>query len=322
MVQAASVNVPSIDEPLDDESRFKKDVLDGLQAPSKSISPKYFYDEAGSRYFDEICQLEEYYPYRTELKLLPKVAKDLSNKFLKPISVVEFGAGSLVKIKPLLEAMPNICEFIPIDISGEHLLSAAEKLQSSFRSVMIEPVEADFCHPVELAGFRGERLGYFPGSTIGNFSPSQAQSFLRSARETLGKQAYMLIGVDTKKTPTVLHEAYNDREGVTAKFNLNLLARINRELHADINLDQFDHYAYYNPQHGRIEMHLVSSCEQQVNIGTSTIQFKRGETIHTESSYKYTPDEFTELAASSAWQLEQTWMADENMFAMYLLRAC
>lgn len=303
------------------ETDFKRDVIEGLSTHSKSISPKYFYDEAGSRYFDDICDLEEYYPYRTELKLLPSVANELAARFLKPVSIVEFGAGSLVKIQPLLEAMPNICEFIPIDISGEHLFQAANKLQQSFPCVRINPAQADFCHPVELDTFRGDRLGYFPGSTIGNFTPEQAHSFLTSARETLGKNAYMLIGVDTKKSPEVLHRAYNDKQGVTAKFNLNLLARMNRELDADFDAAAFDHYAYYNPRQGRIEMHLVSTREQAVRIASTEIRFNSGESIHTECSYKYSPEEFTQLASKAGWQLETSWFADENMFGVYLLRA-
>lgn len=303
------------------ENIFQKDVVEGLTASKKSLSPKYFYDEVGSAYFDEICHLDEYYPYRTELKLLPQVASELAERFLKPMSVVEFGAGSLVKIRPLLEAMPNICEFIPIDISGEHLLQAAKQLQRQFPTLKVNPAQADFCHPVALDMFRGERLGFFPGSTIGNFTPEEAQHFLSAALVTLGRNSHLLIGVDTKKSPEVLHQAYNDRKGITAKFNLNMLERINRELDADIDVDKFEHYAYYNPQQGRIEMHLVSSAEQTFQIGASAIELKEGETIHTESSYKYTSDEFKKLAELAGWAVDQTWMAEENKFSMYLLTA-
>lgn len=319
MLQVAE-NIADVDS-VDSESDFERDVINGLSSKTKAISPKYFYDELGSGYFDEICNLQEYYPYRTELKLLSTVANDLASRFLKPVSIVEFGAGSLVKIQPLLEAMPNIREFIPIDISGEHLFHAANKLRKSFPNVHINPTQADFCHPVSLSTFRGDRLGYFPGSTIGNFTPENAQSFLSSARKTLGQHAYMLIGVDTKKSPQLLHNAYNDAKGVTAKFNLNLLSRINRELDGNFDLDTFDHYAYYNPSHGRIEMHLVSSCNQLVNIGSNEIEFNSGETIHTECSYKYAPEEFTQLAGEAGWAVETSWFADQNMFGVYLLRA-
>lgn len=321
MATAALAKVVDVQEELDSDFSFRNDVINGLGAEEKSLSPKYFYDEQGSRFFDQICDLDEYYPYRTELNLLPKVARDLKNIFLKPSSVVEFGAGSLVKIRPLLELMPSVVEFIPIDISGEHLFQAANKLQQQFPKVRVNPAQADFCHPVDLDTFRGDRLGFFPGSTIGNFKPAEAKSFLESARLTLGRNAYMLIGVDTKKSPDVLHQAYNDEKGITAKFNLNILTRINRELGADIDIASFEHYAYYNPVEGRIEMHLISNRSQKLKIGADVIPIKRGETIHTECSYKYTPEEFRNLAKSAGWQIEQTWMADADMFSMYLLRA-
>ncbi len=320
MVQAALAKVVDVQEE-PDISDFRRDVIQGLEGETKSLSPKYFYDERGSKFFDEICDLEEYYPYRTELKLLPRVARELCEYFLKPVSIVEFGAGSLVKIRPLLEVMHSVVEFIPIDISGDHLFHAANKLQQSFPEVRVNPAQADFCHHVNLQRFRGDRLGFFPGSTIGNFKPTEAQSFLQSALKTLGHGSFMLIGVDTKKSPELLHDAYNDKKGVTAKFNLNILERINRELGGDIDLNKFEHYAYYNPSRGRIEMHLVSTSDQVVKIGTDRIRFNGGETIHTECSYKYSPVEFKSLAEQSGWQVEKTWMADRNMFSMYLLRA-
>lgn len=321
MNQAASAMVLE-DQNIEVSSNvFFVDVLEGLSASTKSISPKYFYDDTGSQYFDEICDLEEYYPYRTELKLLPLVAEELAERFLKPTSVVEFGAGSLVKIRPLLTAMSSVCEFIPIDISGDHLFQAAQRLKKVFPRVQVHPAQGDFCHPVALNTFRGERLGFFPGSTIGNFTPDQAGAFLDSAKTTLGQKAYMLIGVDTKKSPELLHKAYNDQKGVTAKFNLNVLERMNRELNTNVDVDAFEHYAYYNPTKGRVEMHLVSKKKQTIKLGQHAITIQSGEAIHTECSYKYTPDEFQSLATKSGWCVEQTWLAEDDMFSMHLLKA-
>ncbi len=303
------------------DQSFYEDVISGLTGTYKTLSPKYFYDEVGSRFFDEICELEEYYPYQTELKLLPRAAKDIADIFLKPVSIVEFGAGSLLKIRPLFDEIKQVREFIPIDISGEHLNQACDELRSEFPNINIQARHADFCRPVDLPVFRGQRLGFFPGSTIGNFTPDQASDFLLSARKTLGKDAFMLVGVDTKKTPELLHNAYNDTQGVTAKFNKNILDRINREMNADIETKNFDHYAFYNTAKGRIEMHLVSKKKQSIDILGKQIEFKTGESIHTECSYKYAPEDFTALVSTSGWNVDQVWLADKDMFSMFLLRA-
>lgn len=305
----------------DIDTDFLHHVIDGLQDNQKNLSPKYFYDEQGSRYFDEICELDEYYPYRTELTLLPKVAKDIASRFFKPLSIVEFGAGSLLKIRPLLTHIQTVREFIPIDISGEHLHNACETLRQDYPGVAIKPKTGDFSTPVVLESFSGERIGFFPGSTIGNFTPEQARNFLSMARETLGASAYMLIGVDTKKSPDILHRAYNDSDGVTAKFNLNILHRINRELSGSINTTNFEHYAFYNASKGRIEMHLVSTKDQQFNVCGQSVEMRCGESIHTECSYKYTPNEFSDVARQAGWMTEQRWLAEDDMFSMLLLRA-
>lgn len=298
---------------------FLFDVVAGLSAEQKQLSPKYFYDDAGSRYFDEICLLDEYYPYRTELKLLEQVAAELSEQLDSTISVVEFGAGSLKKIEPLLRHITCINEFLPIDISGTHLSEAASRLAERFPKLAITPIQADFTECVNLNGSRERLLGFFPGSTIGNFEPTQALQFLRNARYTLGPNGKLLIGVDTKKSPDVLHRAYNDSRGVTAKFNLNILERINKELDANINTKQFEHYAYYNPELGCVQMHLISLSQQTCQISEHEFDFDKGESIHTENSFKYTPREFTELAARAGWQVERTWLAQGNMFSTFLL---
>ena len=303
------------------DSDFYEHVISGLSGENKRLSPKYFYDEQGSKYFDQICELEEYYPYKTELRLLPRVAKDMAELFLKPLSIVEFGAGSLLKIQPLFDEISHVREFIPIDISGEHLHQACRELKRQFPDIIIDPREGDFCNPVNLAPFRGQRLGFFPGSTIGNFSPEQAVDFLKSARQTLGKDSYMLVGVDTKKTPDLLHRAYNDKLGVTAKFNKNILHRINREMDANIETENFDHYAFYNAKKGRIEMHLVSKVHQDIEILGNQISFRTGESIHTECSYKYSPEDFSELVGKTGWNVASSWMADKSMFSMFLLHA-
>lgn len=302
-------------------SVFYRDIVEGLTATRKTLSPKYFYDEQGSQYFDEICDLSEYYPYRTELDLLPRVAQDLADSLTESVSVVEFGAGSLHKIRPLLDAVTQIEEFIPIDISDEHLQQACQCLQKLYGRLSVCPVAADFCQPIKLPQSEYQRMGFFPGSTIGNFTPTDAAEFMRSARKTLGAGAKLLIGVDTKKSPEILHQAYNDSSGITAKFNLNILHRINREFGCDIPVDSFEHYAFYDATLGRVEMHLVSLKKQEFQLGEHAICFEQGESIHTENSYKYNPEDFAALTSVSGWSIEQSWLAEDGMFSMYLLQS-
>lgn len=299
---------------------FLFDVIEGLTAPAKHLSPKYFYDQAGSRYFDEICAQPEYYPYRTELELLESVAADLARDSREPLAVVEFGAGSLKKIEPLLRQVSSITHFVPLDICGAHLSQCAARLALKFPHLEISPVRADFTEAVTLPNIAGRRLGFFPGSTIGNFHPAEALQFLQNARVTLGLNGKLLLGVDTKKSSALLHNAYNDSQGVTAKFNLNILARINRELDGDFDLTRFEHYAFYNPEQGCVQMHLISQAEQRCSVAGHTVRFERGESIHTENSYKYTPAEFTRLAELAGWQVADTWLAQDNLFSVHLLR--
>ncbi len=304
----------------DSSKAFERDVIEGLKRPVKQLSPKYFYDEQGSSYFDQICQLEEYYPYKTELRLLPLVARDLSRLLKQQYSVIEFGAGSLLKIRPILDWVKGVKQFIPIDISGRHLREACADLAPDYPNINIRPVEGDFTQPVALGETLGKPLGFFPGSTIGNFTPGQAESFLKSAKKTLGMASYLIIGVDTKKSTQILHRAYNDEPGITAKFNLNILHRINRELGGDIPIENFEHYAHYDTLEGCIKMHLVSLKHQQCNVAGESIQFVKGESIHTESSYKYRPDEFIALASRAGWQCEQQWLAEGELFSTFLFK--
>ncbi|WP_214000914.1 L-histidine N(alpha)-methyltransferase [Arsukibacterium sp.] len=319
LLQSTDFNITPLTPAVD--RNFADDVLHGLALPQKQLHAKYFYDQQGSDYFDQICQLPEYYPYQTELNLLPRVAKELAGIFTKDCTIVEFGAGSLVKIKPLLRDISSIRQFIPIDISGIHLEMACQLLLSDFPDLSVIPVIGDFCFPVDLPALsHQQKIGFFPGSTIGNFCPPQAASFLRNARCTLGPDSYLLIGVDTKKSPHYLHQAYNDADGITAKFNRNILTRINRELGANFSPEKFEHYAFYNAGQGRVEMHLISTEQQVVDVYGSSVAFATGESIHTENSYKYTPDEFSQLALSAGWQVERTWLAEQDLFATYLLR--
>lgn len=309
-----------INPPEVDDQQFLDDVVTGLSQPQKALHPKYFYDRQGSKYFDEICQLEEYYPYRTELSLLPQVARDIRSSVNGDVAIVEFGAGSLLKIKPLLQQVTQIKSYVPIDISGEHLRSACRELKADYPEIKIKPIVADFTRSVSVDENRAEqRLGFFPGSTIGNFKPSEALSFLHNARTTLGVNSRLLIGVDTKKSPRTLHDAYNDSQDVTARFNLNILHRINRELGGSFDIAKFEHYAFYNAGKGCIEMHLVCMEDQSASVGGFNIEFAAGESIHTESSYKYTPKEFKALAQNAGWRVERFWLADGELFSVYLL---
>lgn len=304
------------------QSKFLNDVLTGLSHCQKTLPPKYFYDEQGSRYFDAICELDEYYPYRTELSLLPRVATDLAGLWKEPLNVVEFGAGALKKIRPLLESIRTIECFTPIDIADGFLQTQSAALQKEFPNLAIQPIIADFTETVQLPKRSPEcRLGFFPGSTIGNFSPVEARQFLCNVSETLGPRGYLLIGVDTKKSPNVLHLAYNDSQQLTAAFNKNLLTRINRELNANFVIDQFEHYAFYNTTLGCVEMHLVSRRNQQVTIDNLSFPFAAGESIHTESSFKYSVDEFRSLARSAHWRTDRSWISEDGYFSLHLLQS-
>ncbi|RUO33201.1 L-histidine N(alpha)-methyltransferase [Aliidiomarina soli] len=297
---------------------FLADVLAGLSQPQKQLSPKYFYDARGSHLFDQICQLDEYYPYACEMTMLPTVAESLADRFRQPVEVIEFGAGSLHKVKPLLDKISAISRFIAIDISGDHLALASTNLKARYPHLEVTAVEGDFTEALRLPASDDKRMGFFPGSTIGNFSPADATHFLQNAGQTLGQGQYMLLGVDTKKPNDVLQMAYNDSKGVTAAFNKNLLVRINRELDANFQLDQFEHRAFYNSDLGRVEMHLVATREQRVDVAGREINFADGETIHTENSYKYHQNEFESLLEKAGWQAVEWWHAPDKMFSVVL----
>lgn len=303
---------------------FHASVIEGLSAPQKTLPCKFFYDERGSQLFDEICELPEYYPTRTELGILERHAGDIAALAGPRARLVEFGSGAGVKIRLLLRALREPAAYLPVEISRDHMLAANESIAAKFPGLCIAPVCADYTQPFTLpelpeAEFR-TTLGFFPGSTIGNFTRDEAISFLRVARNLLGKDALMIIGVDLVKDAGLLKAAYNDKAGVTAAFNLNLLRRINRELGGTFDLAAFRHEARWNETLERIEMHLVSMKRQQVAIGEKRFHFAEGETIHTESSHKYRIDGFRMLAREAGYEPVTIWTDDRELFSVHALR--
>jgi dimethylhistidine N-methyltransferase len=298
---------------------FAADVIAGLTAKPKRLSPKYFYDAAGSALFERITQLPEYYPTRCELALLRAHAPAIASLFPPNCAVIEFGSGSSKKARILLGAAATIEAYVPVDISGDFLQQDWAQLRHDFSHLGVYPLIADFTQAFELPSpiAHKPRVGFFPGSTIGNFEPHEACQFLRHAGKMLGVGAVLVIGVDLAKDSQILCPAYNDAEGVTAKFNLNVLARINREIGADFDLSAFEHHALYNREHNRIEMHLASTRRQKVKVGGAAISFRAGETIHTENSYKYTVDSFQALARGSGWSPLKVW--SDGLFSVHAL---
>lgn len=300
---------------------FARDVVTGLSRPSKQLPPKYFYDEAGSHLFEQITLLPEYYPTRTELKILRERGADIASIVPQGAALVEFGAGATTKVRLLLQH----CAFgayVPVDISGAFLNGQADALRADFPNLAVHAVVADFTTAFALPDAVKDmpKVGFFPGSTIGNFEPEEAAAFLRSARAILGDDAVMIVGVDLEKDERILHAAYNDAAGVTAQFNENVLQRINRELGGDFNLSAFAHRAIYSEKHHRIEMHLVSQKAQQANVCGQTFSFHPGESIHTESSYKYSIERLQALARDAGWTPQTAWIDDSKLFSVHALR--
>jgi dimethylhistidine N-methyltransferase len=296
---------------------FKEEVLAGLALPQKAIPPKYFYDAAGSRLFERICRLAEYYPTRAELALTRKHLASIARFAGAGRELIEYGSGESLKSRLLIRAM-RPAAYLPVDISTSALARAVVKLRKEFPSLRVVPVAGDFSRPLDLPAARGPRTVYFPGSTIGNLTPEDAHGFLRMTRDQARR---LIVGVDLKKDANVLHAAYNDSRGVTAAFNLNLLARINRELGGNFDLRAFAHYAFYNAPLGRIEMHLVSLRKQSVRIARRRFDFALGESIHTENSYKYSVEEFRALAARAGYRAKKLWLDPKGLFALHGLEA-
>jgi L-histidine Nalpha-methyltransferase len=299
-------------------------ILAGLQADRKRLSPKYFYDQRGSELFERICQLPEYYPTRTELGIMRSHRAAIAAAVGARACVIEFGSGSSVKIRLLLDILGDVVAYVPVEISGDYLKGVAGSLAADFPDIEIRPVCADFTQPFELPKLQRparRRVAYFPGSTIGNFEPADALEVLRVMRRQVGDDGALLIGVDLQKDPAILERAYNDAAGVTAEFNLNLLRRLNRELGANFELARFRHRADYNAGAGRIEMYLISERAQQVRLGGETIDFAAGERILTEYSHKYTLQGFADLARDAALRVECVWTDDNGLFSVQYLAA-
>ncbi|WP_458760386.1 L-histidine N(alpha)-methyltransferase [Afipia sp. TerB] len=304
------------------DTAFARDVVDGLTRQPKQLSPKYFYDKTGSELFEQITLLPEYYPTRTELDILRDHGADIAAIIPKGAALVEFGAGATTKVRLLLERCA-FSAYVPVDISGAFLNGQADTLRKDFPQLAVHPVVADFTTSFTLPDSvkAMPKVGFFPGSTLGNFEPHDARAFLRSVRAILGDGATMIIGVDLEKDEKLLHDAYNDAAGVTGEFNKNVLVRINRELGGNFDLAGFAHRAIYNRERHRIEMHLVSLKAQTVRIQGRDISFRDGESIHTESSYKYSIDRFQELARSAGWKLQASWTDPEKMFSVHAVVA-
>jgi dimethylhistidine N-methyltransferase len=302
---------------------FAQDLMRALASRPRSISPKYFYDEQGSQLFDRICDLPEYYPTRTEIGILADNAGEIAAQMGRNAEIVEFGAGSLRKVRLLLEAMDQPARYLPIDISGEHLARSAAALQQDYPGLDVLPLVGDYTQrlllPAAMPG-AGRRVGFFPGSTIGNFTPAEALHFLQVTGQVLRGGA-LLLGADLVKDPAVLHAAYNDAQGVTAAFNLNLLARANRELGTRFVLDHFAHSAFYNAPQQRIEMHLVSRRRQKIALGGESYEIDEGETLHTENSYKFTIEGLRALATRAGFRPGPVWTDKDKLFSVHWLNA-
>jgi dimethylhistidine N-methyltransferase len=304
-------------------SDLETDVLAGLAKSPKQIPPKYFYDAEGSRLFEAITELAEYYPTRAEVALLRQAAGEMASEIPQGAALVEFGSGASTKTRILLDAAPQVAAYAPIDISASALDEAASAIRADYPGLVVAPLRDDFTTALELPEAAHGRpvVGFFPGSTIGNFTPQEASRFLAAARRLLGEGAAFFVGIDLKKDPATLVAAYDDALGVTAAFNKNLLARINRELDGDFDLDAFAHRAVWNDAEGRIEMHLVSLKDQRVRVAGREFRFAAGETLHTENSYKFTVEGFAGLAGEAGWRLQRAWISAQPAFAVVLLRS-
>jgi dimethylhistidine N-methyltransferase len=300
---------------------FLADVLAGLRKPQKELPCKYFYDAAGSALFDRICELPEYYPTRTETAILRAHAPAMGERLGSGCQVVEYGSGSGTKTPLLLAALPRPAAYVPVDISGDHLLRSAAAIARAFPDLPVTPVAADFTRPFTVPPLRpplARRVAFFPGSTIGNFAPAEAVALLRQMARLVGPGGSLLIGADLTRDERTLLAAYDDPAGVTAAFNRNLLVRANRELGADFDLAAFRHRAVYDPGRGRVEMHLVSTREQTVRVAGTRFHFEAGEHIHTENSHKYTEAGFRELAGRAGFCPVQAWADDRRRFGVLL----
>jgi len=306
-----------------DYNLMLKEVIEGLGKSQKELPCKYFYDEKGSQLFDRICQLDEYYPTRTELRIMQDNIDSISEVLGDDVMLIEYGSGSSEKIKIILDNVKGIKAYLPVDISMEHLIKSAAQIAAQYKDLEVIPLCADYNRSFKIPLPKNPiktKIVYFPGSTIGNFHPSEAETFISRIRRVVNKHGGLLIGVDLKKDKKILQQAYNDSQGITAQFNLNLLQHINNKLDANFDPQAYIHEAFYNPQQGRVEMHLVSREHQAVLINDTEIPIKKGESIWTESSYKYNLEEFAVLANRSGFEVEKVWTDDENLFSVQYLK--
>ncbi len=297
-------------------------MLHGLQDARKELPSKYFYDDIGSQLFEQICEVDEYYLTRTELNIMQERIHEIAPLLGPNCLLIEYGSGTSTKTRMLLDALQDLAGYVPIDIAKEPLLRAAAALAAAYPALEVLPVCADYTSDFTLpspAKPVSRKIAYFPGSTIGNFDREPAKRFLQQIARTCAGGG-LLIGADLKKDFNILHRAYNDAQGVTARFNLHLLERMNQELGANFQLNQFGHYAFYNPGQSRIEMHLVSLMNQAVRIGEVEVAFKLGESIWTESSYKYTLEEFAQLARATGFSVEGLWTDPQQLFSVQYLK--
>jgi L-histidine Nalpha-methyltransferase len=301
-------------------SQFREDVLRGLRKSAKELPCKYFYDDAGSRLFERICELPEYYLMRAELAIMNRHVGDIAELIGSRSLVIEYGSGSGVKTELLLDHLRDPAAYVPIDLAQTYLEHAAAGLLNRYPGLQVQPICGDFTQAFELPALRAtpqKRVVYFPGSTIGNFTPQEATALLKKTAELCGPGGRLLLGADLKKDPAVLHLAYNDPQGVTAAFNLNLLHRINRELSANFQADLFWHHALYNPCPGRIEMYLVARTEQRVRVAGDEFHFREGECIRTEYSYKYSIQDVHELAKDAGFAVTDVWTDEARQFSVH-----
>ena len=304
--------------PLPDQ-QFLQDVLAGLSLPHKALNCKYFYDERGSALFDQICQLDEYYLTRTEQAIMDAHVDQMAEQIGANVMLVEPGSGSSIKTRTLIDALDSPVAYVPVDISADHLWKTADQLRERYPEIEILPVVADFTLEFQLpqtARPVSHAALYFPGSTIGNFPAKQAIQMLSMMANVLGPQGGLLIGVDLQKDPDMIKRAYDDSQNITAQFNLNLLHRINRELNANFNVDQFRHHVEYDERRGRVEIYLVSTCDQNVTVSGQVFPFSAGEAIFTEYSHKYTIDGFVRMATTAGFNLHRDWTDPDQRFAV------
>ena len=299
---------------------FRKAVIDGLGKAQKTLPCQFFYDAEGSRLFEAICGLPEYYPTRTELAILEAIGPELGERVGPAVRLIEFGCGSSRKVVAVLRDM-DVSTYVPVDISRSALEHLIRDVTRRFADLDVQAVCADFTESFDVPGDDRERtVGFYPGSTIGNFAPSAAERFLSGLRPLLGPGGMIIVGVDLVKSVEVIENAYNDAAGVTATFNRNLLERINRELNGSFRPERFEHYAFFNSEESRVEMHLVSRAPQSVEIGGMAFEFAQGETIHTENSYKYSLEAFSALARRAGYRPLEAWTDENRLFSVHLLR--